>query len=120
MNAIDKLVMFTMAVTDVERIKGFYTEVLGFKVTVDKEYGGQRWVSLELPGGGTSINISNVHENMKPGTMKLYLSTPDIEAACAHLKARGVHLAHPVTNDQWSKWFDFIDPEGNHWLVLQS
>ena len=39
---------------------------------------GQRWVSMDLPGGGTSINLTTFHENMKPGTMKLYLSTPDI------------------------------------------
>ena len=41
---------------------------------------------MALPGGGTSINLTTEHENMKPGTLKLYLSTPEIEAAYNQLK----------------------------------
>jgi predicted enzyme related to lactoylglutathione lyase len=120
MKTIDKLMMFHMAADDVEKVKQFYTDVFGFTVTNDKDYGGQRWVSMELPGGGTSINLTNVHENMKPGTLKLYLSTPDIEAAYRELTAKGALPAHGVTDDPWGKWFDLNDPEGNHWLVVQS
>ncbi len=120
MKTIDKLMMFHMAVNDMDKIKGFYTDMLGFKAVDDKEYGGKRWVSMVLPGGGASINLTTEHENMKPGTMKLYLSTPDVEAAYKELKAKGVKPTHEVTDDQWGTWFDFNDPEDNHWLVVQS
>jgi len=120
MKTIDKLMMFHMAVNDMDKIKEFYTDKLGFKTTDDKEYGGKRWVSMELPGGGTSINLTTDHENMKPGTMKLYLSTPDIEAAYKELKAKGVKPTNEVTDDKWGKWFDFNDPDNNHWLVVQA
>ncbi len=71
MTTIDKLMMFHMAVSKMEEIKEFYTEKLGFKVTNDFTYdeaqaakagvpAGARWISMELPGGGTSINLTNV------------------------------------------------------------
>jgi uncharacterized glyoxalase superfamily protein PhnB len=56
---------------------------------------------MDLPGGGTSINLTNVFENMKPGSMKLYLSTPDIEAAYKELKAKGVKPTAEITHAGW-------------------
>ena len=87
--AVEKILMFHMAVTDMAKAKEFYADKLGFKVTKDSGQGDQHWVSLEAPGGGPSLNLTTMHENMKPGTMKLYLSTPDIEAAYQELKAKG-------------------------------
>ena len=112
--------MFHMAVNDMDKVKVFYADMLGFNSVADKEYGGKRWVSMTLPGGGTSINLTTEHENMKPGTMKLYLSTPDVEAAYKELKSKGINPTNDVTDDEWGKWFDFNDPENNHWLVVQS
>jgi predicted enzyme related to lactoylglutathione lyase len=131
MKTIDKLTMLHMAVKDMDTLKDFYAEKLGFKVTNDFAYdeaqaaqaglpAGSRWISMELPGGGASINLTNVYENMKPGGMKLYLSTPDIEAACKELKAKGVRLAHEITHAGWATSFDFVDPDGNQWVVVQS
>jgi len=75
---------------------------------------------MELPGGGTSINLTNVFENMKPGGMKLYLSTPDIEAAYKELKAKGVKPTAEITRAGWGTSFSFNDPDGNQWLVVES
>ena len=74
----------------------------------------------DAPGGGASLNLTTVHENMKPGTMKLYLSTPDIEAAYKELKAKGVEPTSEITDDGWGKWFGMSDPDGNKWLIVQS
>jgi uncharacterized glyoxalase superfamily protein PhnB len=131
MKTIDKLMMFHMAVNHMDEVKAFYTEKLGFKVTNDFAYDqamaaqaglpvGSRWISMELPGGGTSINLTNVFENMKPGSMKLYLSTPDIEAAYKELKARGVQPTAEITRAGWGTSFSFNDPDGNQWLVVES
>ena len=123
METIDKLSMMQMAVTDVDKAKEFYTDKLGFKAINDSKdfsQGSDRWVSIVPPGGGATINLTNVFENMKPGTMKLYLSTSDIEAAYKELKAKGVKLTSEITDDSWGKWFDFNDPDGNHWLIVQS
>jgi catechol 2,3-dioxygenase-like lactoylglutathione lyase family enzyme len=116
--------MFHMAVTDMAKAKAFYAEKLGFKVTSDYGQGDQHWVSLDAPGGGASLNLTTMHENMKPGTMKLYLSTPDIEAAYQELKAKGVKV-NEVKDDLYGpgsgvKWFGLSDPDGNKWLIVQS
>src|SRR5262245_9148025 len=116
MKTIDKLMMLHMAVSDLDAAKAFYTEKLGFTVTNDFAYdqahaaqagvpAGSRWISLALPGGGTSINLTNVFENMKPGGMKLYLSTPDIEAAYKALKAKGVQPTAEITQAGWGTSF---------------
>ena len=71
MNTINKLRMFHMAVKDMDKLKEFYTEKLGFKVTSDFAYdkaqaaqagvpAGSRWISMEFPGGGTSMNLTKV------------------------------------------------------------
>ena len=131
MKTIDKLMMFHMAVRDMDAVKEFYTEKLGFKITSDFAYdeaqaaqaglpAGSRWISMELPGGGTSINLTNVFENMKPGGMKLYLSAPDIEAAYRDLKAKGVQPTSEIIRAGWGTSFSFQDPDGNQWLVVES
>jgi predicted enzyme related to lactoylglutathione lyase len=118
--AVEKILMFHMAVTDMAKAKEFYAEKLGFKVTKDYGQGDQHWVSLDAPGGGASLNLTTMHENMKPGTMKLYLSTPDIEAAYKELKAKGVEPTSEITDVNGVKYAGFSDPDGNQWLLVQS
>ena len=48
--AVEKILMFTMAVTDMAKAKEFYADTLGFKVTKDYGQGDQHWVSLDAPG----------------------------------------------------------------------
>ncbi len=88
--ADEKLLMVLMAVTDMAKAKAFYAEQLGWSITTDYGQGDRHWVSLELPGGGASLTLSTMHGKMKPGTMTLYLSTSNIEAAYNELKAKGV------------------------------
>ena len=59
-------------------------------------------------------------DNQIAGTMKMYLSTPDIEATFKQLRAKGVKPLPEITKDTWGTWFDLNDPDGNHWLVVQS
>ena len=118
--AIDRIMMFHMAVTDMAKAKGFYAEQLGFTLTKEFGQGDQHWVSLDAPGGGASLNLTTMHEHMKPGTMKLYVSTPDIDAAYQELKAKGVEPTSEIAADGWGTWFGVSDPDGNKWLIVQS
>ncbi|MHB0988367.1 MAG: VOC family protein [Bellilinea sp.] len=133
MTTIDKLIMLHMAVNNnkMDELKEFYTEKLSFKVTGDFAYDkalaakagvpvGSRWISVQLPGSGTSITLTNLFENMKPGGMKLYLSTPDIEAVYNELTAKGVKPTTEITRAGWGTFFSFSDPDGNQWLVVES
>ncbi len=122
--ADERLIMVTMAVTDMAKAKAFYAEQLGWQVTKDVGRGDRHWVSLELPGGGASLTLSTMHGHMKPGAMSLYLATSDVEAAHNALKAKGVEV-NDVQNDLYGpgsgvKWFDLTDPDGNRWVMAQS
>ncbi len=122
--ADEKILMVMIAVTEMAKAKAFYAEQLGFQVTKDYGQGARHWVSLELPGGGASLTLTTMHGHMKPGTMHLYLSTSNIEAAYDELKAKGVKV-NEVKDDLYGpgsgiKWFDLSDPDGNQWQVVQS
>jgi predicted enzyme related to lactoylglutathione lyase len=122
--AEEKLLMLQMAVTEMAPAKAFYTEQLGCQVTQDFGQGDQHWVTLAFPGGGPSLTLSTMHGNMRPGTMRLYLATPDIEALYNDLTAKGVEVTE-IKDDLFGpgsgvKWFALHDPDGNVWTVAQA
>jgi uncharacterized glyoxalase superfamily protein PhnB len=126
MKIIDKLTMLYMAVNDMDQAKEFYVNKLGFKVTTDYRQDDKHWwVTLELPGGGTSITISTDHGPMKPGTMRLYVSSPDVQAAYTQLNEKDAQSTSKILDDLYGpgsgvKWFSIKDPDGNVWMIAQS
>jgi hypothetical protein len=58
---------------------------------------GDCWVSLTLPEGGASITLTTAHENLKPGTMTLYLATSGVVATHKELGAKGAKVNAPMT-----------------------
>jgi predicted enzyme related to lactoylglutathione lyase len=118
---VDKIMMFHMAVADMAKAKEFYADKLGFKVTKDFGQGNQHWVSLDAPGGGTSLNLTTAYENLKPGTMKLYFSTADVEKAYEELKAKGVKPTSEIIDPEWGdKLFSIEDPDGSQVYIVQA
>ena len=125
MQAVNKVMWFSVAVGDMPKAKAFYVDQLGLKVASDyRRDDANWWVSLALPEGGASITLTTAHENMKPGTMKLYLATSDVGAAHQDLRAKGAKV-NEVKNDLYGpgsgvKWFHLADPDGNQVLVVQA
>ena len=117
MPAFQKIVRFHLAVSDMDTARDFYTDKLGFTLAQERSQGGERWAFLALPDDTVSVLLTTERQFMKPGTMKLYLSAPDIDAAYEELTAKGLELTGGVRHDQWATWFDFHDPEGNHLIV---
>jgi predicted enzyme related to lactoylglutathione lyase len=121
---VDSLIMFSIAVTDMPKAKAFYSETLGFKVTSDSRRDDHNWwVGLAVPEGRASVILTTAHENMKPGTMKVYFSTSDVVEAHKELSAKGAKV-NEVTNDLFGpgsgvKWFSLADPDGNQILLVQ-
>jgi len=119
----DKISMTLMAVSNMDQSKAFYTGKLGFTATKDYGGGGYRWVTVVPPGGGARITLSAYFGNLKPGTMQLYLSTPDIQLAYNTLRTEGVKVTEIKDNlygpGSGTKWFSLDDPDGNQWLIWQ-
>src|SRR5580700_1611617 len=107
---IDHVMMFSIAVTDMPRAKAFYADKLGLKVTSDNRRDDHNWwVSLTPPDGGTSIVLTTAHENMTPGTMKLYFATSDVTTAHKELSLKNAKVDEVKTDlfgpGSGVKWF---------------
>ncbi len=109
----DNILMFNLGVSDMEKSKEYYVNLLGLKVTSDIGHGNMRWVTLGFPGGGASLVLTTAFGNFKPGTMSIQFSTSDIQGAYKKLKATG-----PVMEDfhgpgSGVSGFQVNDPDGN-------
>lgn len=124
MQAINKLMMVYMAVTDMPKAKKFYSDDLGLKITQDyRQDDNNWWVSLQLPEGGVTVTLSTYHGNAKPGTINLYFATSNVEGAHQELSNKGMTI-NKVKDDLFGpgsgvKWFDFQDPDGNQIKIVQ-
>ena len=117
MPIVDKLVRFHMAVGDMDATREFYTDRLGFTVEQERSQDGDHWLFLALPDSEVSLLLTTERQYMRPGTMKLYFSTSDVESAYAELTGKGVAVSGGVRHDTWATWFDFHDPDGNQVIV---
>ena len=112
--------LFSLPVSDQDRAKAFYVDVLGFELVNDAQMGpGMRWVQVRPPGGATSITLVTWFETMAAGTIKgTVLETDDLEADVARLRSLGVDIPGDIEAAPWGRYVTFDDPDGNG-LVLQ-
>ncbi|GGS27657.1 MULTISPECIES: VOC family protein [Actinokineospora] len=128
------LEVIVVPVSDVDRSKRFYAEVLGFAVDHDTEVGGgRRIVQLTPPGSGCSVVISDALSEMAPGSLKgVQLVVNDVRAAREQLLSRGFDPGEvvfvgregmrPATEEDDLNnqgFLFFADPDGNGWAVQQ-
>ena len=128
MQNVNKLSMVSVVVSDMKKAKEFYAEKLGLEVATDyRRNDNNWWVTLTLPGGGTSITLARSsttsNEPPQPGTLGFYLSTSDIAAAHKALNERGVETGE-VRDDLYGpgsgvKFLQFQDPDGNQVTFAQ-
>ena len=109
---------------DLDATRHFYHEVLGLDIL--REDPNDRIV-FGSGGGRLVVTLSTV--GTKDSQTQLAWLVPDIRAAVADLRARGVRIEEytapdPVTTDgvadmghSWAAWF--IDPSGNVLAVVQ-
>lgn len=109
---------------DLEATRGFYRDTLGLELV--REDPGDR---LVFRSGGTQLAITLSTTGTSDTQTQMAWRVPDIRAAVADLRARGVRIEEyvapdPVTTDgvadmghSWAAWF--IDPSGNVLAVVQ-
>jgi catechol 2,3-dioxygenase-like lactoylglutathione lyase family enzyme len=110
---------------DLDAARGFYHDTLGLEIL--REDPGDRIVFL--CGGGTQLAVTLSTVGTADSQTQLAWRVPDIHAAVADLRARGVRIEEyaapdPVTVDgvadmghSWAAWF--IDPSDNVLAVVQ-
>jgi len=110
---------------DLDATRSFYHDRLGLEIL--REDPGDRIVFR--CGGGTQLAVTLSTVGTSDTQTQLAWRVPDIHAAVADLRARGVRIEEyaapdPVTTDgvadmghSWAAWF--IDPSGNALAVVQ-
>ena len=121
----DTIVFPILLSTDLDASRSFYRDLLGLEIA--REDSDDRIVFR--CGGGTQIAVTKSTVGTKDGQTQLAWRVPDIHAAVAELRGRGVRIEEyeapdPVTTDgiadmghSWAAWF--IDPSGNALAVVQ-
>jgi catechol 2,3-dioxygenase-like lactoylglutathione lyase family enzyme len=111
--------------TDLAASRSFYGDVLGLDIVREDE--GDRIVFR--CGAGTVLAITSSTVGTSDSQTQIAWRVPDIQAALADLRARGVQIEeydepYPVTVDgvadmghSWAAWF--IDPSRNVLAVVQ-
>ena len=118
MEAINKLTMLAIAVSNMPAAKEFYSEKLGLKIKTDyRQDDDHWWISLSLPEGGVAITLTTFNAKTKTGAMTLWFATSDIAAAHKTLSDKGVDVSK-IGDDLHGpgsgvKWFNFKDTDGN-------
>src|ERR1022692_2726452 len=127
-----KLALIVIPVSDVDKVKAFYTDNAGFRLDVDHRAGEDfRVVQLTPPGSACSISLMR-NTGAAGSVQGLHLIVSDIEAARGELSGRGTDVSEifhfeaggqvagpdPQRSD-YGSFFSFGDPDGNSWLVQE-
>ena len=117
---ISAVQLFSLPVSDQDRAKDFYIDVLGFELVNDARMGpDMRWVQVRPPGGATSMTLVTWFDSKAPGSVKgTVLETDNLEGDVARLRSLGVDIPGDVEAAPWGRFVTFNDPDGNG-LVLQ-
>ncbi|UGS34014.1 VOC family protein [Capillimicrobium parvum] len=111
----------SIPVSEQDRARAFYVDVLGFAVREDAEMTeGRRWIELVPPAGGASISLVTWFDAMAPGSLRgLVLGADDCHDAFAELRRRGVEFVESEVQDApWGQFATFCDPDGNGWVLV--
>ena len=119
--AISQIRTVAIPSTHQERSVAFYTDVLGFKKTLDAPFGsGQRWIEVTPPGGGTTLAIPPLGEAQPGIDTGIRFETGDAEADHEALKAAGADVDPDLLRFPGvPPMFTFRDPDGNRLYVVE-
>src|SRR5256886_17017110 len=115
-----KLELVPVPVTDVDRAKSFYVDMVGFNLDHDHQVNDQlSFVQLTPPGSACSIVMGIGITEMAPGSQKgLQVVVDDVEAVRQALLSRGVETGEGDAQPRGSFTL-FPQPQGNPWAGEQ-
>jgi catechol 2,3-dioxygenase-like lactoylglutathione lyase family enzyme len=117
-----RIAVVSVPVSDQDRAKKFYTDVLGFTELADSDLGpGMRWVMLAPPGGGAAITLVTWFPTMPAGSTKgLVYQVDDVDHWFAELTGRGFAFPDGVQDQFWGRFITLDDPDGNGIVLRQT
>lgn len=101
-------------VTDMERARRFYGEILGLEESLVLEDGGDvHWVEYDIAGQVLALAQASEHWQPNPQGGGVSLEVADLESALARLKDHGVEPSMPVGDFPACRISVIPDPDGN-------
>ena len=118
--AIHSFEILSVPVSDAQRAKRFYIDVLGFALVREEAMGpDMSWIQLAPPGQSVTIALVTWFEQMRPGGLQgVMVNTEDIDAEHAALRSRGLAIGE-IQQEPWGRYALFTDPDGNGWILRQ-
>ncbi len=123
----DRIAATVVFVKDMATCKTFYRDTLGLEVTEhDSEHisvhmGNVYFLLLQVGAAAHMVGASALELNMEGGPRGLLAArVEDVDAAYETLKAKGVAVLRPPTDQPWGlRTAYFADPEGHLWEIHQ-
>jgi predicted enzyme related to lactoylglutathione lyase len=111
-------------VSDEDRALDFYVNKLGFEKRADEPMGdGLRWIEVAPPGAATRIVLTRGYGDWSPEKVgqfaNIVFAPDDIDATYQELSARGVTFTEPPTRHPWGSEAQFVDQDGNGFVLVQ-
>ena len=109
-----------VTVRDQDAALDFYVGTLGFEKRRDAPISPPpRWVEVAPRGATTSLALT-AGEPTGPTDTGIRFAVADAESERAALAARGVAVGRLLQWDQVPPMFEFDDPDGNHFYVVET
>lgn len=115
-------------VSDQQRAKEFYTNLLGFELRTDAPLGpgsDGRWIAVAPRGAQTELILYLPDENWEHykqtvgKSQAITLNVTDMNAVHAELKRKGVTFVQEPDVQPWGTYATIRDSEGNHILLVE-
>jgi predicted enzyme related to lactoylglutathione lyase len=118
--AITNVQLLSVPVSDQDRARDFYVDVLGLELVQDTRMGpDMRWVMVRPPGAETAITLVTWFPSMPAGSLRgLVLEAADLEDTLETLRRRGADISGGIETAPWGRYVELADPDGNG-LILQ-
>ncbi len=117
---ISSFEIISVPVSDQERAKRFYRDILGFELLREESMGPSgKWIQLAPRGCSTTIALVSWFDAMRPGGLQgVMLNSTDIDRDRRELAERGLALTE-IKQEPWGRYSLFTDPDGNGWILRQ-
>ena len=108
-------------VSDQDSAIEFYVAALGFEKRMDAPIGPTlRWIEVAPPGATTSIAL--VASGAAPAVGSdtgIRFTVPDAEAEHSAMRERGINVGDLLRWDGVPPMFEFDDPDGNRFQIVE-
>ncbi|MEM7684258.1 MAG: VOC family protein [Pseudomonadota bacterium] len=118
---ISHITFSSIPVTDLDRAKAFWTDIMGFEETYDAmPIPEMRWIMLTPPGAQTAIQLEKVETLPETDMPALPLIAHNVAATVDTLRAKDIEILSepgPAPWDDATTMATFRDSEGNKILL---